>query len=118
MVPNSSPELQLQRLMKRDKCSREDAISRLESQLPIGEKIKYADLVIENSGSLQDLEEQVNSFLAKVERETGWFWWRLNWLIPPIGVLSALSTLGWRAVWRPWQGTRNNDTGRTRRPSN
>lgn len=91
--------------MKRDESSREDAISRLNSQLPIGEKIKYADIVIENSGSLQELEDQVNAFIAKVEKEVGWFWWRLNWLVPPIGILSALSTLGWRAVWRPHPGS-------------
>jgi len=86
--------------MNRDGSSREDAASRLNSQFPIGEKINYADHVIENSGSLQELEEQVNLLLAKVEKEVGWFWWRVNWLIPPIGLLSALSALIWRALWR------------------
>jgi hypothetical protein len=98
--PRSSPELQLQRLMKRDNSTREDASSRLKSQLPISEKVEFADHVIENSGSLQDLEVQVDSLLVKVDKEVGQVWWRLSWVIPPFGAFSALSMLMWRAIWR------------------
>jgi len=100
IVVYCSPELQLQRLMKRDNSTREDASSRLQTQLPISEKVEFADHVIENSGSLQDLEVQVNSLLAKVDKEVGRVWWRLSWVIPPFGALSALSMLMWRAIWR------------------
>jgi len=92
-----SAEIQLQRLMKRDGSSREDAMSRLNSQLPITEKVDYADHIIENSGSLQDLDRHVDECVQKLEREAGWLW-RITWLIPPLGILSALRTIVWRAL--------------------
>ncbi len=54
----ASPEEQIQRLMSRNKCGRQEATSRLESQMPIDEKIPYADIVIENRGS-QEMTRRV-----------------------------------------------------------
>ncbi|KAI0636590.1 CoaE-domain-containing protein [Trametes polyzona] len=99
VVVYCSAEIQLQRLMKRDNSSREDALSRLNAQLPIAEKVQYADIVIDNSGSLQDLERQVDQLVQRLEKEAGWSW-RLSWLIPPLGVASAIWTISWRALRR------------------
>lgn len=95
----SSPEVQLQRLMKRDNSSREDASSRLNSQLPIEVKVEYADQVIDNSNTLQDLQNHVDSFFSEAEKEAGWVW-ILSWLFPPFGLMSALWTLIWRRAQR------------------
>ncbi|KAI0780541.1 CoaE-domain-containing protein [Trametes elegans] len=99
VVVYCSAEIQLQRLMKRDSSSREDASSRLNAQLPIAEKVKYADVVVDNSGSLQDLERQVDQLVQRLLKEAGWSW-RLSWLCPPWGVASAVWTLAWRALRR------------------
>ncbi|KAH9486082.1 Dephospho-CoA kinase [Psilocybe cubensis] len=99
VVVYCSEELQLQRLMLRDGSSREDATSRLKSQLPITEKVAYADIVIDNSGSKQDLERHIDGLLQKLEKQSGWSW-RLSWLVPPIGLLRALWILLWRRVAR------------------
>ncbi|MDO8785338.1 MAG: dephospho-CoA kinase, partial [Syntrophales bacterium] len=48
-----SPGEQTERLMKRNGYSCEDALLRLASQMPIDDKIKYADIVINNQGSLE-----------------------------------------------------------------
>lgn len=85
--------------MTRDNSSREDASARLSSQLPIAQKVDYADFVLDNSGSLQDLEQQVRSCLVKLEWTAGWSW-RLSWLFPPFALVSALWTLGWRFAKR------------------
>ncbi|KAH7908766.1 dephospho-CoA kinase-domain-containing protein [Hygrophoropsis aurantiaca] len=98
VVVHCPAEVQLQRLMNRDESSREDASARLNSQLPISQKIQYADVIIENSGSMEELEEQVRICVSKLERAAGWSW-RLSWL-PPVGVLSALWVLGRRALKR------------------
>ena len=103
---NSSAEIQLQRLMKRDGSSREDASARLNSQLPISDKLEYADLIIENSGSVQELEHEVAAFVEKMKRETGGWRWLVSWLIPPIGLASAGTTIIWRKLKRGKPGTK------------
>ncbi|KAI0672828.1 dephospho-CoA kinase-domain-containing protein [Trametes maxima] len=99
VVVYCSAEIQLQRLMKRDNSSREDATSRLNAQLPITEKVEYADVVVDNSGSLQDLEQQVDLLVQRLQNEAGWSW-RLSWLFPPWGIASAVWSLSWRALRR------------------
>jgi dephospho-CoA kinase len=85
--------------MRRDGSTREDARSRLLAQLPIAEKLEYADIVLDNSGTQAELEVQVDELARRLYLEGGWSW-RVKWLIPPIGMLSALWTLIWRRVKR------------------
>lgn len=56
-----SPEVQRQRLMKRNHLSAEEADMRVASQMPLSEKLPYASLVINNNGSIDDLKEKVKS---------------------------------------------------------
>lgn len=56
-----SPEVQRQRLMKRNHLSAEEADMRIASQMPLPEKLPYASLVIDNNGSIDDLKEKVKS---------------------------------------------------------
>jgi len=49
---------QTQRLMDRDNISREEAIRKIESQMPIEEKRNNATYVINNSGSLKLLQQE------------------------------------------------------------
>ncbi|KIK93089.1 hypothetical protein PAXRUDRAFT_829333 [Paxillus rubicundulus Ve08.2h10] len=110
IVVYCSPELQVQRLMVRDGSNHADASSRLNSQLPIVSKVGYADIVIDNSGTPADLKGEAMSCIGKLERAVGWGW-LLSWLVPPVGLLSALWCLGWRALRRRMENAR----GRTKR---
>ena len=56
-----SPEVQRQRLMKRNHLSAEEAGMRIASQMPLAEKLPYASLVIDNNGSVDDLKKKVKS---------------------------------------------------------
>ncbi|MFN2747677.1 MULTISPECIES: dephospho-CoA kinase [Bacillus] len=58
-------ELQLKRLMKRNKFNEKEALSRIQAQLPLDEKKKKADAVIDNSGSLKDTEKQLQDLLER-----------------------------------------------------
>jgi len=58
-VPRS---VQLERLMKRDGLSKADAERRLNAQMDIEEKKRLADIVIDNSGSLEDTALQLERF--------------------------------------------------------
>ena len=58
IVVSSPLELRIERVMSRDKLSREEVIKRINSQMPQEEKEKMADFVLNNL-SLQDLEREV-----------------------------------------------------------
>lgn len=51
-------EIQIQRLMDRDQIRREEAIKKIQSQMPSEKKLKYADYIIDSSGPLQSTIEQ------------------------------------------------------------
>lgn len=61
------PEQQLERLRERG-MSEEDARMRITAQMPIDEKRKLADEVIDCSGSIAETEKQVDELLAKMTR--------------------------------------------------
>jgi dephospho-CoA kinase len=66
-----SPEEQLKRLMERNRLSKEDAEKRIKSQIPIGEKAKLADIVIDNQNTIAETEKKVEEVwqkLLKIER--------------------------------------------------
>ena len=62
------PEQQLERLKERG-LSLEQAQRRIAAQMPIDEKRRQADEVIDCSGSLEETEREVEALLAKLEQE-------------------------------------------------
>lgn len=64
----ASPEVQLKRLQKRDGLSRENALKRINSQMPIQEKKNFAHSVIDNDGSLKNTAKQVDCFWSSLSR--------------------------------------------------
>ncbi|MBT9672758.1 DNA-formamidopyrimidine glycosylase [Secundilactobacillus kimchicus] len=66
MVVKISAAQQLQRLMARDDLSEDQAESRIKSQLPLQNKIEKADVVIDNSGSVETTRVQVVEWLDKM----------------------------------------------------
>jgi len=62
-VPES---LQIERQISRDDCTREEAVRRIRAQLPIDEKRDMADCVIDNTGSLEQTEQQVRELYRRL----------------------------------------------------
>lgn len=58
-------EIQIKRLMGKG-FKRSEIIKRIKSQLPLKEKIKYADYVIDNNGHLKDTEKRVRKIISKI----------------------------------------------------
>jgi dephospho-CoA kinase len=52
------PDQQVERAMTRDGLTREEALERLARQMPLEEKMKYADYIIDTSGSKERTVEQ------------------------------------------------------------
>jgi dephospho-CoA kinase len=61
-------EMQMERLIKRDGITREAAESILKAQLPIDEKLGYADFVIHNEGTLEETKRQVEEVWEELKR--------------------------------------------------
>jgi dephospho-CoA kinase len=59
-VVSCSPEQQLRRMIERDRLSLEQAQSRINSQLPLAEKVARADVVLDNSSTPEALLKQVD----------------------------------------------------------
>ncbi|AFY77498.1 dephospho-CoA kinase [Pleurocapsa sp. PCC 7327] len=51
---------QIRRLIERDKLSKEQAIARIQSQIPIEEKVAWADVILDNSSTLENLFRQID----------------------------------------------------------
>ena len=59
IVINSNEELQIQRVIKRSTESRESVKKRLDQQMPLEEKLKYADYILYNESDQKYLKTQV-----------------------------------------------------------
>ncbi|GIO62376.1 dephospho-CoA kinase [Paenibacillus cineris] len=55
-------EVQVERLMERNRLTKDEAVARIRSQMDIEEKKKRADVVIDNSGQPSETERQVDEF--------------------------------------------------------
>ncbi|MED5048959.1 dephospho-CoA kinase [Bacillus siamensis] len=64
LVVTVPADIQLKRLMKRNSLTEEEAMSRITSQMPLADKTKKADAVIDNSGSLDYTKHQLEEILS------------------------------------------------------
>ena len=58
-------ENQLSRLIKRDKLDIESALNRISAQMPITEKLKIVDVVIDNNRGISELKDQIRKLLNR-----------------------------------------------------
>lgn len=65
-IPES---LQMKRLMLRDRLSKGAALKRIRSQMPLSQKKKLADFVINNTGTKQDLKSKLEQLLLEIKGE-------------------------------------------------
>ncbi|MGE1015229.1 dephospho-CoA kinase [Bacillus wiedmannii] len=63
LVVAVKPHTQLERLMKRNNFSEEEATARIQSQMPLEEKVKNADEVINNDGTIMGTKTQLQVIL-------------------------------------------------------
>lgn len=62
-------ELQLQRLMTRDRLNKTEALNRIKTQMPLSQKEKLADYVITNTGTIKELETKLANLLCELKEE-------------------------------------------------
>lgn len=60
-----SVETQIARMEKRNGYTSQEALERIQSQMPLEEKVKQATIVWSNEGTLQELEQKVHQWLLE-----------------------------------------------------
>ena len=68
VVVYTPKEVQLERLMKRNKLSEQESLDRIAAQLDIEVKKQKADFVIDNSGNLKHLQAECEAFVEKIKQ--------------------------------------------------
>lgn len=61
-------QIQIDRLMKRNDLSKEQALQRINAQMPQENKVDKATYVIDNSKTLEDLYNQIDTVLQEIEK--------------------------------------------------
>ncbi len=69
VVVSATPEAQLERAVNRDRAHARAIQARIAAQMPLAEKARQADYVIDNGGSLERTLEQADAVLEAVRRE-------------------------------------------------
>ncbi len=67
IVVYTNAKLQVERLIGRDSIKKEYALLKIESQMPIEEKVKLADYVINNSASILTTRKEFNKIIKELE---------------------------------------------------
>ena len=62
-------EIQINRIIARDNCTEKEAISRINSQMSQEEKVKFADYIIDNSNSFEELQKKVLELISVLQGE-------------------------------------------------
>lgn len=62
----SSFDQQVERLIKRDTISKRDAVLKINSQMSINQKLFMADYVIYNNQTIEELKEEIKTFIDKL----------------------------------------------------
>ena len=75
VVVTASPETQVRRTLERSVAqgrplTESEVHARIDSQMPVTEKVKYADVVIENDGTLEELYGQVDALWEQLQKRS------------------------------------------------
>lgn len=67
IVVTCDEEIQIERIKKRDNCTKLEALSRIKSQMSQVEKVKYADYTIDNSDTIEELKNKAYKFMSYIK---------------------------------------------------
>ena len=70
MVVFTDEGKQLERVTEYLKLTREEALRRIKAQMPLQEKVRLADFIIDNNGTKQQTQKQVMEIWQKLQQKT------------------------------------------------
>ena len=63
IVVTARKDIRIKRVMNRDHITRKQVLAIMDKQMPDKEKVKYADIVIKNNGTLEELKARVTELV-------------------------------------------------------
>jgi len=66
LVVTTPDEIRVERICKRNHTTKEEAWARIQSQIPQEEQCLYADYIIDNGGTLEELYQRVDEIYAEL----------------------------------------------------
>jgi dephospho-CoA kinase len=70
VMVTAARERKIDRMVNRDRVTREDAAALLDRQLPDAEKINRSDIIIENNGSLEELRRSAQDLYRSIMQKS------------------------------------------------
>lgn len=73
IVVDADEETKIKRVMERDRCSREEVLKRMRSQMDVRKKRELADILLQNDGDIEELRNKVKflySLFDKISKST------------------------------------------------
>ena len=90
LVVFCEPNVQLERLQRRNDFSQEEAEKYISGQIPVRDKLKFATHVIDNNGTVEETKQQVQNFHAMLLQQ--WSFNLYQWIVVLI-LIVVLSVL-------------------------
>lgn len=69
IVVKAKRDIQIERAVKKTGLSKKEVSDRIRAQMPIREKIRYADFIIDNSGTKEQTRRKVKTIWEKIQRQ-------------------------------------------------
>ena len=66
------------------------------SQMPLERKRQLADIVVENDGTLEELQSDIAGLTARLKSGA----WLHRWVLSPVGLTVGLAAAAWLALGR------------------
>ena len=66
IVINTDRNTRIERVIARSSWERDEVVARIDNQMPIKEKIKYADFVLDNNSDKTSLRKKVKDLYEKL----------------------------------------------------
>lgn len=70
IVVDASEATRAARIVARDGLSQDETKARMDAQLPLSEKVRRADFVVDNGGTLDETSRQVEALYAELQRRS------------------------------------------------
>jgi len=97
VVVSVAKETQIKRLIARNEFSESDSIKRIESQMSLEQKLRYATDIVENNGPINGLRNRVNDLALKFDSA----WTLFNrWTLSVLLVLPIVTYFAYSHFWR------------------